>query len=153
MATALKDLAIEQNVCVFTSTQVNAKADDNTDIRNEASLAGGRATINKADNGVICARPTKDEIEILNQDGVLNQGIIPDMVTDVFKVRSGRWTQVRIWSQFNAGTLRKRDLFATDRYMRPIPELAEDEARSLVDWELSKEDEEFLKEINKKGKS
>ena len=153
MATALKDLAIEQNVCVFTSTQVNAKADDNTDIRNEASLAGGRATINKADNGVICARPTKDEIEILNQDGVLDQGIIPDMVTDVFKVRSGRWTQVRIWSQFNAGTLRKRDLFATDRYMRPIPELAEDEARSLVDWELSKEDEEFLKEINKKGKS
>ena len=75
------------------------------------------------------------------------------MVTDVFKVRSGRWTQVRIWSQFNAGTLRKRDLFVTDRYMRPIPELAEDEARSLVDWELSKEDEEFLKEINKKGKN
>ena len=153
MATALKDLAIEQNVCVFTSTQVNAKADDNTDIRNEASLAGGRATINKADNGVICARPTKDEIEILNQDGVLDQGIIPDMVTDVFKVRSGRWTQVRIWSQFNAGTLRKRDLFATDRYMRPIPELTEDEARSLVNWELSKEDEEFLEEINKKGKN
>lgn len=153
MTTALKDLAIEQNVCVFTSTQVNAKADDNTDIRNEASLAGGRATINKADNGVICARPTKDEIEILNQDGVLDQGIIPDMVTDVFKVRSGRWTQVRIWSQFNAGTLRKRDLFVTDRYMRPIPELTEDEARGLVNWELSKEDEEFLKEINKKGKN
>ena len=79
MTTALKDLAIEQNVCVFTSTQVNAKADDNTDIRNEASLAGGRATINKVDNGVICARPTKDEIEILNQDGVLDQGIIPDL--------------------------------------------------------------------------
>lgn len=151
MTTALKDLAIEQNVCVFTSTQVNAKADDNTEIRNEASLAGGRSTINKADNGAICARPTKDEIEILNQDGALSQGIIPNIVTDVYKVRSGRWTQIRIWSQFDAGTLRKRDLFATDRWMRPVQDLTDDEIDNMVTWELSDEDYDFLNEINKKG--
>lgn len=151
MTTALKDLAIEQNVCVFTSTQVNAKADDNTEIRNEASLAGGRSTINKADNGVICARPTKDEIEILNQDGALSQGIIPNIVTDVYKVRSGRWTQIRIWSQFDAGTLRKRDLFATDRWMRPVQDLTDDEIDNMVTWELSDEDYNFLDKINKKG--
>lgn len=151
MTTALKDLAIEQNVCVFTSTQVNAKADDNTDIRNEASLAGGRSTINKADNGAICARPTKDEIEILNQDGALSQGIIPNIVTDVYKVRSGRWTQIRIWSQFDAGTLRKRDLFATDRWMRPVQDLTDDEIDNMVTWELSDEDYNFLDKINKRG--
>ena len=42
MATALKDLAVELDVCVFTSTQVNANVDNNTNIRNESSLAGGR---------------------------------------------------------------------------------------------------------------
>ena len=36
-ATALKDLAVELNVAMFTSTQVNASADDNKNIRNEAS--------------------------------------------------------------------------------------------------------------------
>ena len=50
-ATALKDIAIEQNIAVITSTQVNANADNNNTIRNEASLAGGRSTIKKEVNG------------------------------------------------------------------------------------------------------
>ena len=83
MATALKDIAIEQNVSVFTSTQVNAKIDDNKEIRNEASLAGGRSTINKADNGMIGARPTKEELDILGRDGIVN-GMIPNIVFDIF---------------------------------------------------------------------
>ena len=128
MATALKDLAIEQNVSIFTSTQVNAKADDNSEIRNEASLAGGRATINKADNGVIGARPTKDEIDIL-------------------QVRSGRWTQVRIWSYFNTGTLRLTDLFVTDDRMNPILDFYDTQQR--VEWELDEKEQKFLEEINK----
>ena len=64
MTTALKDLAVELNVGIFTSTQVNASADNNREIRNEASLAGGRATINKADNGIIMARPTNEELDM-----------------------------------------------------------------------------------------
>ena len=90
MATALKDLAVELNVCVFTSTQVNAAADNNTNIRNESSLAGGRSTINKADNGAIMARPTKEELEIL--EPIINTYGKPNLVTDIFKVRSGEWT-------------------------------------------------------------
>ena len=147
MATALKDLAIEQNVSIFTSTQVNAKADDNTEIRNESSLAGGRATINKADNGIIGARPTKDEIDILQKDGNLVGGINPNLVFDVFKVRSGRWTQVRIWSYFNTGTLRLTDLFVTDSRMNPIRDFFETQQK--VEWELNDSDLKFLEEINK----
>lgn len=147
MATALKDLAIEQNVSIFTSTQVNAKADDNSEIRNEASLAGGRATINKADNGIIGARPTKDEIDILQKDGNLMGGIIPNRVFDVFKVRSGRWTQVRIWSYFNTGTLRLTDLFVTDDRMNPILDFYDTQQK--VEWELDEKEQKFLEEINK----
>ena len=116
--TALKDLAVELQVSMFTSTQVNASADDNKEIRNEASLAGGRSTINKADNGAIMARPKKEELETLAP--LIDQYGQPNVVTDIFKVRSGEWTQVRIWSQVNLGRMRKKDLFLTDSNLEPI---------------------------------
>ena len=111
-STALKDLAVELNVFVMTSTQLNAKGDDNSGIRNEGSIAGSRAIINKADIGVICARPTKEELEFFHNEGGLS--FYPTMVTDIFKVRAGRWNQLRIWSDVDLGTLRKKDLFVTN---------------------------------------
>jgi replicative DNA helicase len=119
LSTTLKDIATQYNVYVMTATQVNASADDNTNIRNEGSLAGGRATINKADYGFILAWPTKQELDTL--DKVIEAiGITPNLVTDVFKVRSGEWTQVRIWSYFDYGTLRRTDLFVTDSRLYPV---------------------------------
>lgn len=118
-ATALKDLAVELNVCMFSSTQLNAKGDDNSNIRNEAALAGGRSTINKADYGCIMARPTKEELELLQNGSNLSLGT-PNLVTDMFKVRDGEYTQVRIWSRMDLGTLRKEDLFITDAHLMPI---------------------------------
>lgn len=141
-ATALKDLAVELNVCMFTSTQVNSNADDNRNIRNEGSLAGGRSTINKADNGAILARPSKEELEAL--ETITSAYGIPNMVTDIFKVRSGEWTQVRIWSQVNLGTMRKKDLFLTDERLEAIEGFFEREEYNVVNWE---DNEEF--EINK----
>jgi len=117
-STALKDLAVELNVFVMSSTQVNANADNNSNIRNEASIAGSRSIINKADIGAIMARPTKEELEFLqNENGI---GFTPNIVTDIFKVRSGEWNQVRIWSDVNLGNLRKRDLFVTDARMQVL---------------------------------
>lgn len=120
MTTALKDLAVELNVGIFTSTQVNASADNNKEIRNEASLAGGRATINKADNGIIMARPTNEELEMLKEIITSNICKEPNRVFDVFKVRSGQWSQVRIWSYVDLGTMRIEDLFITDSRLNPI---------------------------------
>ena len=141
-ATALKDLAVELNVAMFTSTQLNAKGDDNKDIRNESTLAGGRSTINKADNGAIMARPTKEELEILEplyEDNINNK---PNLVTDIFKVRNGEWTQVRIWSDMNLGTLKKRDLFITDSRIDPIEDFYERTNYNIKSWE-DEEDQEF----------
>lgn len=136
-ATALKDLAVELNVAMFTSTQVNASADDNKNIRNEASLAGGRSTINKADNGAIMARPSNDELEIL-QPITAKYGV-PNVVTDIFKARSGEWTQVRIWSIVNLGTMKKRDLFITDSRLEVIDGFFEDDLYEVHAWD----DEEY----------
>ena len=132
-ATALKDLAVELNVAMFTSTQVNASADDNKNIRNEASLAGGRSTINKADNGAIMARPTNEELEILQPISAIHG--TPNLVTDIFKARSGEWTQVRIWSQVNLGTLKKKDLYMTDSRFEEIPGFVEQELYEVRNWD------------------
>ena len=139
-ATALKDLAVELNVAMFTSTQVNASADDNKNIRNEASLAGGRSTINKADNGAIMARPTNEELESLQE--LTNKYGVPNVVTDIFKARSGEWTQVRIWSQVNLGTMKKKDLFITDSRLEPIDGFFEDDLYEVQNW-----DDETYKQI------
>ena len=133
MATALKDLAVELDVCVFTSTQVNANIDNNTNIRNESSLAGGRSTINKADNGAIMARPTKEELEIL--EPIITTYGRPNLVTDIFKVRSGEWTQVRIWSIVDLGTMRRDDLFLTDSRLVVINDFYTGDEYNISDFE------------------
>ena len=149
-ASALKDLAVELNAFIMTSTQVNANIDDNKNIRNESSLAGGRATINKADYGLITARPTKEELEILQE--LSDKYGEPNAVTDVFKVRSGAWTQVRIWAHIDLGTLKKEELFVTNSRLEMIQDFTADFNYGIQG--LKKEDkqrvEKFLEKLNKK---
>lgn len=138
-ATALKDLAVELNVAMFTSTQLNAKGEDNKEIRNEGALAGGRSTINKADNGAIMARPTKEELDTL--EPLFDDRGMPNLVTDIYKVRSGEWTQVRIWSKMNLGTLKKEDLFVTNARLEPIEGIFGREEYKIKNWDDEKDKE------------
>lgn len=149
-STALKDLAVELNVAMFTSTQVNAAADDNKNIRNESALAGGRSTINKADNGVIMARPTNEELETLQP--LIERFGAPNIVSDVFKVRSGEWTQVRIWSQVNLGTMKRKDLFLTDSRLEPIEGFFEESWYEVQDWSEQEQNEvvALLEKLNER---
>ena len=141
-STALKELAVELNICMFTSTQVNANADSNQNIRNESSIAGSRAVINKADIGMVCARPTKEEIDFFVGLGQA----IPNIVTDIYKVRSGQWTQVRIWSLIDLGILRKVDLFMTDSRLNIIDGYERNFGYE-INWEDTNYDE-ILKKVN-----
>lgn len=129
-STALKDLAVELNIFVMSSTQVNANADGNQNIRNESSIAGSRSIINKADIGAIMARPTKEELEFLKNDNGFS--FFPNIVTDIYKVRSGEWNQVRIWSDVNLGNLRKHDLFVTNSRMEVMD--IGNEVNYTIDW-------------------
>ena len=47
-------------------------------------------------------------------------GLIPNQVTDIYKVRRGKWTQCRIWSKMDLSTCRKVDLFVTDVNLAPL---------------------------------
>ena len=129
MSTALKELAVELNVCLFTSTQVNANVDNSTGIRNESTIAGSRAIINKADIGMIMTRPSKEELDFFASSGQA----IPNIVTDIYKVRSGQWNQVRIWSLVDLGNLRKIDLYMTDSRLNVIE--GYEKHYIEIDWE------------------
>lgn len=149
-ATALKDLAVELNVAMFTSTQVNANADNSTTIRNEGSLAGGRSTINKADNGAIMSRPSKEEMGLLEESKLISKFGAPNCVTDIFKVRSGKWTQVRIWSIIDLGRMKKKDLFVTDAGLEPIENFFLSTAYDIQNWECGEYEyvKKLMKELN-----
>ena len=74
----------------------------------------------------------------------LNSAIGLLFVTDVFKVRSGEWTQVRIWSYVNLGTLKKEDLFVTNSRLEPKDNFTAD-----FNYLIPKLDEEQEKKANK----
>ena len=143
-STALKDLAVELNIFVMSSTQVNANADSNQNIRNESSIAGSRSIINKADIGAIMARPTKEELDFLtSEEGI---SFTPNIVTDIYKVRSGEWNQVRIWSDVNLGNLRKKDLFVTNARMEVL------DVGTQYNYQINWEDEQtsvFIEQLKK----
>lgn len=107
---ALKDLAVELNIFVMTATQVNANGEDNNrSIKNESVIRGARSIVDKVDMGCVMCRPTEEELNILSS--VSHR--VPNVVTDVYKMRRGRYTQVRIWSYVDLGSCRKEDLFVT----------------------------------------
>ena len=114
LSTALKDLAVEMKLFIMSSTQTNAKSEDNDKgIKNESVIRGSRSIIDKCNIGCVISRVSKDEEELLSS-AIEKIGVIPNQVLDVYKVRRGRYTNVRIWSQVDLGTCRKEDLFITD---------------------------------------
>ena len=117
MSAALKDLAVELNVFIFSSTQLNAQGEDNTkSIKNESAIRGSRAIVDKVDMGCIVNRPTEEDLRIV--EGLCSK--IPNSVIDVYKMRRGRYTQVRIWSYVDLGTCRVEDLLVTDGKLNPV---------------------------------
>lgn len=117
MSAALKDLAVELNVFISSSTQLNAQGEDNTKgIKNESAIRGSRAIVDKVDMGCIVNRPTDEDLHVI--EGLCSK--VPNSVTDVYKMRRGRYTQVRIWSYADLGTCRVEDLLVTDGKLNPV---------------------------------
>ena len=118
--TTLKNLAVELDAFIMTSTQVsNDDEKEKGGFRDYHQIQGARQIVNLVDFACIMSRPSKTELTEI-------QGLIdcfefpPNVVIDVFKNRRGRWTMVRIWSYQDLGTCRRQDLFITTADMKPI---------------------------------
>ena len=73
----------------------------------------------KVDLGAIISLVTEEELRVLGP--LINEvGIAPNQVTDIYKLRRGRYNNVRIWSYADLGTCRKKDLFITNAAFKQI---------------------------------
>lgn len=116
--TALKNLAVELNSFILTSTQISNDDDEKGGFRDVNYIQGAKQIGNLVDFGCIMSRPTKYELNQLS--GVQEVTQIPNLVIDIFKNRRGKWTMMRIWCLNDLGCCRRKDLFATTADMKPI---------------------------------
>ena len=142
LSSALKELAVELKIFVMSSTQTNAKIEEEKGIKNEVAIRGSRAIIDKCDVACIVCRVTPEEESLIAD---MPTSAIPNQVMDVYKVRRGRYTNVKIWSNVDLGTCRKDDLFITTATYGPV------DGYNTVDFVFTNEfqDLTFLSELNK----
>lgn len=119
MSIKLKELANKYGIWLTTATQLNNKhrEDGNLD---DSTLAGAKAIAQKVDFGAIMIPVSKKDEEIIDtimggKDGSAGRfGKRPTHSISVYKLRGGRWKDIRIWIFFGLQNLRCEDLFVTD---------------------------------------
>ena len=149
LSTALKNLAVELNIFVMTSTQLNDMGQEITkkkEVKNQSLIRGSKAIIDKADIACIGSAVTNDELTLLG--GIrISQSIMPNQVLDIYKVRRGRYNGVRIWSLADLGTCRKKDLFITDAKYQEVKDF------QILNFEFNNPDiKKYNDEIEKLNK-
>lgn len=128
LSKALKDLAKKYDVAILTGTQVNADIKDYRN-RDYQVLRGGKAVADKADGGSI-SMPITEAEKVLVEDYVTKynatyrQGkepLYPNFVETVYKLRFSEFPkECKIFSYYNLGTMRKIEMFCTDKEFEPI---------------------------------
>ena len=119
LSTALKDLAVEQNIFMMSATQLNSNQDTNEKgIKNQNSIRGARSIVDKADIAMIGGMVPDDQRDQI-APYVAKHGM-PTQVYDVYKVRRGKWTNLKIWTNADLGTCRRSDVFVTDSNIKEI---------------------------------
>ena len=119
LSTALKDLAVEQDVFMMSATQLNSSQDTNEKgIKNQNSIRGSKSIVDKADIAMIGGLVPDDQRDQI-APYVAKYGM-PTQVFDVYKVRRGKWTNLKIWSNADLGTCRRSDVFVTDSNIKEI---------------------------------
>jgi replicative DNA helicase len=119
LSTALKDLAVELDVFMRSATQVNGDLQEIKGIRDQRCIRGAKAIADKIDCGMVTAKVNQQELITLDKL-IKERGIRPNQVSDIYKMRRGRYNDVRIWSEMDLGTCRIKDLFITDVDFKPI---------------------------------
>ena len=134
MANQLKQIAKDYNLFIFSATQVNANAMvDDGEFKNETCIRGAKSIADKCDMGYVMTRVTDKMWNslVVNLKGAVRNGTIdpqyienpeykPTHIIDIYKMRRGRYKNVRIWINLHLGTGRRIDLFMTTADNQPI---------------------------------
>lgn len=119
LSSALKSLANELDIIVWTGTQVNREVRD-ADFADANTIRGARSIVDKVDFAAVLRQVTPDFLKTIAP--LLKQGYKePNMFMDVYKNRRSAYKRVRIWLSLDLGTLRMKTLFLTDEYGDSLP--------------------------------
>ena len=141
LSTLLKDLAVELDVFIMSATQITGTVEFKQGyIRNYMLLRDSKSIPDKADFAAIKAKVLPEELNLL-EEVCKELGVYPNQVTDVYKMRRGRYVDVRIWSLADLGTCRSKDLFITDANMSVVKDFTikstvidYEELDKIADW-------------------
>ena len=134
LSNQLKQLAKDYNLFIMSATQVNANAmTEDGEFKNETSIRASKAIVDKADVGFVMTKVNDKiwnsiipQLKLAVEAGELDLDIIqneinrPTHIIDIYKMRRGRYKNVRIWINLDLGTGRRKDLFMTNADNQPI---------------------------------
>ena len=135
MANQLKQLAKDYNLFIFSATQVNMGAmSDDGEFKNETNIRSSKAIADKADLGYVMTKISEKTwnslLTVLRpavRDGRIDARYLedenrPTHIIDIYKMRRGRYKNVRIWTHLDLGNGYRKDLFMTTADNTPINE-------------------------------
>ena len=137
MANQLKQIAKDYNIFIFSATQVNVNAMvDDGEFKNETCIRGSKAVSDKADVGYVMTKVNdkiwnsiEGDLKKAAQKGIINPAYVetmrPTHIIDVYKMRRGRYKNIRIWINLHLGTGFRKDLFMTTADNQPIGEVVD----------------------------
>lgn len=114
LSTALKDIAVDNNIYVESATQLSGEYEQYDGIRSQIWLRGAKAIADKADAGCITCETTLKQKKSVQIICTTNNLPTPTHVRDIYKLRRGRYKSVRIWGTIDLGTGRWEDFFVTN---------------------------------------
>lgn len=119
----LKDIAKKYDVGILTASQTNADI-GNYQIRDYRVLRGGKAMADKVTGGSVSMVASKEEIELIKPSLQLGKFDSYDniFIETVYKSRFSEFPkECKIVSQYNLGTMRKKELFVCYKDFKVIP--------------------------------
>lgn len=116
LSNELKQLAKDYNLFIMSATQVNATGmEDNGDFKNETCIRGAKAVADKCDIGFVMSQVKYSTYQTIFQrlGGQAKNVNHVTHVIDIYKMRRGRYKNVRIYINLDLGTGERHDLFMT----------------------------------------
>lgn len=119
LSSKLKDLAVQNNIFILSSTQLNANYQD-SETPDQNLLRGSKAVADRLDVGMILMELTKEDREKIQPFCTKNNLPMPNVKLSVYKNRAGRFKGQYLWILANRGCCRFDGLFMTDWLYNPI---------------------------------
>lgn len=134
MANQLKQLAKDYELFIFSATQVNMSAmESDGEFKGETAIRGAKSIADKADIGFVMTKVMpklwQSMLPAFKQaarEGNLDpryledENFKPTHILDIYKMRRGRYKNIRIWTKLDLGNGYREDLFMTSADNQPI---------------------------------